>query len=110
MAGDGEEYELTDTCFGELGCLHTHDDFFHPIHRPLNLPPNRREEINVTFTIHSREDSLGKVVEALQLSWVLNTTFSTDRKTKILIHGFMDHNGITWMWVSGAGVVRSVSV
>lgn len=92
------ENEFPELCFGELGCLFTDHDFFHPIHRPINLPPNRRDEIQALFTVHSREDSLGRVVEALDVRQVLNTTFSSGRNTKILIHGFLDHNGVTWMW------------
>ncbi|XP_071528841.1 pancreatic triacylglycerol lipase-like isoform X2 [Panulirus ornatus] len=93
-----KESELIDLCFDELGCINTHDDFLHPIHRPLNLPPNRREEINVLLTVHSREDKEGTVVEAVNVSQVLNTSFSPWRKTKIIIHGFLETNTETWMW------------
>ncbi|XP_069948933.1 pancreatic triacylglycerol lipase-like [Cherax quadricarinatus] len=92
------ESEFGEMCFGELGCIISDDDFFHPIYRPLNLPPNSREEIHVIFTVHSREDNLGTSVEGINVTQILNTTFSSDRKTKILIHGFLDHSGVTWMW------------
>ncbi|XP_042207073.1 pancreatic triacylglycerol lipase-like [Homarus americanus] len=92
------ENEFTEMCFGELGCILSDDDFFHPIHRPLNLPPNSREEIHVVFTVHTREDSQGTQVEGINVTKVLNTFFNPKRKTKFLIHGFLDHTGVTWMW------------
>ncbi|XP_069170599.1 pancreatic triacylglycerol lipase isoform X1 [Procambarus clarkii] len=95
-SGEGED-EFNELCFEDLGCLFTHEDFFHPIHRPLNLPPYTREEIHVVFTVYSKEDSLGTSLEATNLTKVHNTTFNHKRKTKILIHGFLDNSGVTWM-------------
>ena len=70
-AGDYEEnlladeavIEPTEQCFGILGCLVTAGEFFHPIHRPINLPANTRDEIALEYTVHSREDPKGTVVE-----------------------------------------------
>ncbi|XP_045115523.1 pancreatic triacylglycerol lipase-like isoform X2 [Portunus trituberculatus] len=84
-------------CFGELGCLSLPDTFFHPVHRPINLPPYRREQVGVTFTVHTREDPRGTPVPALQVEAVLNTSFTPQRPTKFIIHGFLDHTGVTWM-------------
>ncbi|XP_066968507.1 pancreatic triacylglycerol lipase-like [Macrobrachium rosenbergii] len=96
--GDREgESGSTEVCFGEIGCIYNDIEFFHPIHRPINLPPNSREEINTLFTLVTRENTKGTVIEALDVTKVLNTTFSSARKTKILIHGFLDSNGVTWM-------------
>ncbi|XP_068244010.1 pancreatic triacylglycerol lipase-like [Palaemon carinicauda] len=87
----------SEICFGEIGCIYNDIEFFHPIHRPINLPPNKREEINTLFTLVTRENTKGTVIEALDITKVLNTTFKSTRKTKILIHGFLDSNGVTWM-------------
>lgn len=92
---------MNEHCFGDLGCITTDSDFFHPIHRPVNLPPYPREQINVLFTVHTREDREGTVVEALDLPKIANTTFTPERMTKILIHGFLDGSFVTWMLVSG---------
>ncbi|KAK3869972.1 hypothetical protein Pcinc_024752 [Petrolisthes cinctipes] len=98
---EGEEEDMEDNmrelCYGELGCLYTDEDFFHPIHRPINLPPNRREEVGVVFTVYTREDMMGTKVEALRSRFLSGTTFTSSRKTKVLIHGFLDHTGVTWM-------------
>lgn len=93
---EGED-EVNEHCFGDLGCITTDSDFFHPIHRPVNLPPYPREQINVLFTVHTREDREGTVVEALDLPKIANTTFTPERMTKILIHGFLDGSFVTWM-------------
>ncbi|XP_069948987.1 pancreatic triacylglycerol lipase isoform X2 [Cherax quadricarinatus] len=94
---EGED-EFSEVCYEELGCLLTHEDFFHAIHRPLNLPPNTRKEINVVFTVHTREDRQGTSVEGVNISKVLNTSFNPKRKTKIIIHGYLETNTETWMW------------
>ncbi|KAG0719866.1 Pancreatic triacylglycerol lipase [Chionoecetes opilio] len=90
--GDSGEH-----CFGELGCLALPDAFFHAVHRPINLPPYRREEVGVVFTVHAREDPQGTPVPAMHVEGVLNSSFSARRPTKVIIHGFLDHTGVTWM-------------
>lgn len=94
--GEGEEVGA-ERCFGELGCLPLPESFFHPVHRPLNLPPYSREEVGVVFTVHSREDPEGAPVAALNVEAALNTSFTPRRPTKFIIHGFLDHTGVTWM-------------
>ncbi|XP_050691331.1 pancreatic triacylglycerol lipase-like [Eriocheir sinensis] len=93
---EGEEVGA-ERCFGELGCLPLPESFFHPVHRPLNLPPYSREEVGVVFTVHSREDPEGAPVAALNVEAALNTSFTPRRPTKFIIHGFLDHTGVTWM-------------
>ncbi|XP_050691330.1 pancreatic triacylglycerol lipase-like isoform X3 [Eriocheir sinensis] len=96
ISREGEEVGA-ERCFGELGCLPLPESFFHPVHRPLNLPPYSREEVGVVFTVHSREDPEGAPVAALNVEAALNTSFTPRRPTKFIIHGFLDHTGVTWM-------------
>ncbi|CAL4116596.1 unnamed protein product [Meganyctiphanes norvegica] len=92
------EGEETDQCYGEIGCLVTPPEFFHPLHRPINLPPFSRDEVNVTYRIHTRQIPHGTIVPALELQERFNrSSFNPRKDTKIIIHGFLDSYAATWM-------------
>ncbi|XP_069948912.1 pancreatic triacylglycerol lipase-like [Cherax quadricarinatus] len=94
-------------CFGELGCLETGSDFYHPKYRPLNLQPESRETINVLFTIYSRQDLLGVVVSAQDVQQVLKSSFRPNRKTKIIIHGYLNGRDMPWLTDIASAFLRT---
>ncbi|XP_063602313.1 pancreatic triacylglycerol lipase-like [Penaeus indicus] len=93
-SGD-EDFESP--CYEDLGCLYTSKDFYHPFHRPVNVPPYSREQVNVRYTLYTRRKREGTTVGAQDVKHLVNTSFSPFKKTKILIHGFLDTNTVTWM-------------
>ncbi|KAK3864249.1 hypothetical protein Pcinc_030039 [Petrolisthes cinctipes] len=99
----GQNYGvLPRLCYGELGCLETGPDFLHQQYRSYNMEPNSRQQINVMFHVRSREDPSGVVVGATDLNQVLtSTSFTPNRPTKIIIHGFL--NGRDMPWLEGIG-------
>ncbi|KAK8737709.1 hypothetical protein OTU49_004204, partial [Cherax quadricarinatus] len=84
-------------CFAELGCLVTDAAFYHPRYRPYNLQPESREVINVVYIIYSREDPKGLLVPALGIQKLYISSFRPNRKTKILLHGYLSSRDSSWM-------------
>ncbi|XP_064115951.1 pancreatic triacylglycerol lipase-like [Macrobrachium nipponense] len=92
-AGDGSHTY----CYGELGCIAMSRDFYHPIHRPINLAPGKREDVRVTFTIKSKEDPVGVAVPWNDVRKAKESSFKPSRKTKVIIHGFMNGRDMPFM-------------
>ncbi|ROT66864.1 putative pancreatic triacylglycerol lipase-like [Penaeus vannamei] len=63
----------------------------------MNVPPYSREQVNVRYTLYTRKEHEGTTVGAQDVKQLVNTSFSPYKKTKILIHGFLDTNTVTWM-------------
>ncbi|XP_069170602.1 pancreatic triacylglycerol lipase [Procambarus clarkii] len=93
-------------CFGELGCLETGADFYDQQYRPLNLQPEPRESLHVTFSVQSREDPEGVLVSALDLQQILKSSFKPNRKTKIIIHGYLNGRDMPWLEVIAHAFLR----
>lgn len=93
------ENDMKNWCFGVLGCIKPTYDFFHPLYRPVNLPPYPREQIDTIFYVHSRQDRIGFYVPALYIEDILNSTFNPSRPTKIIIHGYLNNREETWTLV-----------
>ncbi|XP_042207074.1 pancreatic triacylglycerol lipase-like isoform X1 [Homarus americanus] len=98
QARTGNEGEVGDRfCFGELGCLVTDSSFYHERYRPLNYHPKSREDVGVYFSVSSREDLLGVEFPALNTRQILSSSFRSNRKTKIIIHGYLGDQRMLWM-------------
>lgn len=87
-------------CFGELDCLVTGPEFFHPQYRPINQAPQSRQHIRVSFHIQTREDHRGVTVPALDRQQFYRSSFRPNRKTKVIIHGFLNGQSMPWLRVS----------
>ncbi|XP_066969252.1 pancreatic lipase-related protein 2-like [Macrobrachium rosenbergii] len=95
---DGTTADASNTyCYGELGCIVISRDFYHPIHRPLNLAPGKREDVRVTFKITSKEDPVGVVVPWNDVRKAKESSFKPNRNTKVIIHGFSNGRDMPFM-------------
>ncbi|XP_068244011.1 pancreatic triacylglycerol lipase-like [Palaemon carinicauda] len=83
-------------CYEGLGCIVTDEDFYDTFRRALNPPPTARVVLALKYTIYTIEEPLGTTFSSYDTADILNTSFSVDRKTKILIHGFLDSEGQAW--------------
>ncbi|XP_068244489.1 pancreatic triacylglycerol lipase-like [Palaemon carinicauda] len=97
-------------CYGELGCISNTVDFFHPIHRPINFPPDTRREVGVNYKITSKEDTVGVVIPWYNLETVKQSTFKADRKTKFIIHGFLNGRDMPYIEEIGRSFLRHYDV
>ncbi|XP_068244008.1 pancreatic triacylglycerol lipase-like [Palaemon carinicauda] len=104
------EHSPDSYCYGELGCIAITDDFYHPIHRPINLAPRKREDVNVTFKITSKDDPTGVFVPWNDIERVKQTSFKHNRKTKVIIHGFMNGREMPFMEDMSNAFLRNYDV
>ena len=95
----GGEQEIKNWCFEELGCIKPTLDFYHPLFRPVNLPPYPRHQIDTKFTFYSRNDTKGYLIPAKDLEFSNESSFDSSRKTKLIIHGFLNDRQETWILV-----------
>lgn len=108
-------------CYDELGCLNITRSWYHLIHRPLNVFPLPREVINTRFILYTQENpyevSQFKIKNKLQGFYRLHrlqgqllvvakdksikrSNFNPKRKSKFIIHGFIDTPLSNWVKVS----------
>ena len=83
----------------KLGCYVDTIDFYDPIFRPLNLPPDSRKSINTHFTLYSRLHQKGIHLSPKKPERLLATYLNPKSPTKFIIHGFLDDQNSTWIKV-----------
>lgn len=93
-----DEFQEEVHCFGLLGCIYTTIDFYDPIFRPLNLPPDTRESVNTHYTLYTRRQQAGvHLSPATVTTRITETTYNPENPTKFIIHGFLDDQNSTWI-------------
>ncbi|XP_011149496.1 pancreatic triacylglycerol lipase isoform X1 [Harpegnathos saltator] len=85
-------------CYDELGCLNITRNWYHLIHRPLNVFPLPREVINTRFILYTHQNPLeGQVLKVAKDKSIEHSNFNPKRKTKFIIHGFIDTPLSNWV-------------
>ncbi|XP_043465079.1 pancreatic triacylglycerol lipase-like isoform X1 [Leptopilina heterotoma] len=91
-------FENETRCYGELGCLNITRSWYHLIHRPLNVFPLPREVINTRFILYTNENpNEGQVLIASKDKSIKRSNFDAEKKTKFIIHGFIDTPLSNWV-------------
>ncbi|XP_069835810.1 pancreatic lipase-related protein 2-like [Dendropsophus ebraccatus] len=85
-------------CYDRLGCFTNKVPWAGTLQRPVSRLPWAPEKMNIRFLLYTR-DNLNSYQ---QLSAINNTTisksnFQPNRKTHIIIHGFLDNGQKSWM-------------
>ncbi|XP_074641011.1 pancreatic triacylglycerol lipase-like isoform X2 [Tubulanus polymorphus] len=85
-------------CYGVLGCLSTDGPFNDLVNRPLQLLPQDRRALNTTFILHTRKNTITEqFLEADNIASISNSLFDPSKKTRVIIHGFIDHARKGWV-------------
>ncbi|KAF2361826.1 Lipase/vitellogenin [Trinorchestia longiramus] len=92
-----DEFHEERHCFGKIGCFETTIDFYDPIIRPINLPPDTREAINTHYTLYTRTQPEGVPLTRRTLRRIIDTSYDPFKPTKFIIHGFLDDQNSTWI-------------
>ncbi|XP_012344813.1 pancreatic triacylglycerol lipase-like isoform X3 [Apis florea] len=91
-------FENETRCYDELGCLNITRNWYHLIHRPLNVFPLPREVINTRFILYTNKNLIeGQVLTAAKDKSIKRSNFNSKRKTKFIIHGFIDTPLSNWV-------------
>ncbi|XP_019877450.1 pancreatic triacylglycerol lipase [Aethina tumida] len=90
-------FENESRCYDELGCLNITRSWYHLINRPLNVFPLPRSVINTRFILYTRSNPTeGQLIKASNQS-INESNFSIEKKTKFIIHGFIDTPLSNWV-------------
>ncbi|KAG7212404.1 hypothetical protein KM043_012722 [Ampulex compressa] len=91
-------FENETRCYDELGCLNITRSWYHLIHRPLNVFPLPREVINTRFILYTNDNPTeGQVLIVAKDKSIKRSNFDPKRKTKFIIHGFIDTPLSNWV-------------
>ncbi|XP_015122366.1 pancreatic triacylglycerol lipase [Diachasma alloeum] len=91
-------FENETRCYDDLGCLNITRSWYHLIHRPLNVFPLPREVINTRFILYTNENPTeGQVLIVAKDKSIKRSNFDPKRKTKFIIHGFIDTPLSNWV-------------
>ncbi|XP_018335884.1 pancreatic triacylglycerol lipase [Agrilus planipennis] len=85
-------------CYEELGCLNITRSWYHIIHRPINVFPLPRSVINTRFILFTRNNpNQGQELRASDDDTIQKSNFEAQKKTKFIIHGFIDTSLSNWV-------------
>nr|KAF7412973.1 hypothetical protein H0235_012824 [Vespula pensylvanica] len=91
-------FENETRCYDELGCLNITRSWYHLMHRPLNVFPLPREVINTSFILYTNDNpTVGHVLMVAKDKSIKYSNFDPKRKTKFIIHGFIDTPLSSWV-------------
>jgi len=91
-------FENESRCYDELGCLNITRSWYHLIHRPFNVFPLPRSVINTRFILYTRlNPTEGVLVRAQDDKTIKKSHFDPKKKTKFIIHGFIDTPLSNWV-------------
>ena len=54
LADGDRDGDRISVCYEDLGCIHNDLSWLDPMHRPINLLPLERDQINTQFFLHTR--------------------------------------------------------
>ncbi|KAG1657254.1 Pancreatic triacylglycerol lipase [Nymphon striatum] len=83
-------------CYKGLGCFSTGGDFYNPTERPINLLPFSPKVINTSFILHTRSHG-AEYLKFNDTRGIFNSNFDANKKTKFIIHGFLDNGLLPWV-------------
>ncbi|CAF0745305.1 unnamed protein product [Didymodactylos carnosus] len=81
-------------CYDGYGCFTTARPFSGTLERPVALLPNSPEKIATSFLLYTRSTiHKGEILHRQIQNF---GHFASNKKTKIIIHGFLDNSNLTW--------------
>nr|XP_006978541.2 pancreatic lipase-related protein 2 [Peromyscus maniculatus bairdii] len=87
-----------EVCYGHLGCFSNEKPWAGMIQRPLKMFPWSPEDINTRFLLYTNENTNNyQVISATDPATIEASNFQLDRKTRFIIHGFIDNGEDAWL-------------
>ncbi|KAK9696442.1 Lipase [Popillia japonica] len=91
-------FENESRCYDELGCLNITRRWYHLINRPFNVFPLPRSVINTRFILYTKlNPTEGQLLRAQDEKTIKKSKFDPKKKTKFIIHGFIDTPLSNWV-------------
>ncbi|XP_005387910.1 PREDICTED: pancreatic lipase-related protein 2 [Chinchilla lanigera] len=87
-----------EVCYDHLGCFSDEKPWAGTIQRPLKLLPSSPKSINTRFLLYTNENQKNyQLISATDPATIEASNFNLDRKTRFIIHGFLDSGETNWL-------------
>ncbi|KAF6110776.1 pancreatic lipase [Phyllostomus discolor] len=84
-------------CFQRLGCFSDDAPWAGIVERPLKILPWSPKKVNTRFLLYTNENPTTYQELVADSSTIEASNFKTDRKTRFIIHGFIDKGEESWL-------------
>ncbi|XP_055976734.1 pancreatic lipase-related protein 2-like [Sorex fumeus] len=85
-------------CYSPFGCFSNEKPWTGILQRPLNLLPWSPEVINTHFLLYTNENPNNfQLISSTDLDTVEASNFNLNRKTRFIVHGFVDKGENDWL-------------
>ncbi|XP_054437741.1 pancreatic triacylglycerol lipase isoform X2 [Pteronotus mesoamericanus] len=84
-------------CFQRLGCFSDEAPWAGIVERPLKILPWSPKEVNTRFLLYTNENPNAFQELVADPSTIEVSNFKMDRKTRFIIHGFIDKGEESWL-------------
>ncbi|EGW11684.1 Pancreatic lipase-related protein 1 [Cricetulus griseus] len=96
--GDASNFARNEVCYNNLGCFSDTEPWAGTATRPLKLLPWSPEKINTRFLLYTNENpNAFQLLQPSDPSTIEASNFQVARKTRFIIHGFIDKGEESWV-------------
>uniref|UniRef100_F6Q1W0 Triacylglycerol lipase n=1 Tax=Sus scrofa TaxID=9823 RepID=F6Q1W0_PIG len=87
-----------EVCYDSIGCFSDDEPWAGTVIRPLKILPWSPEKIGTRFLLYTNENPNNfQILLPSDPSTIEASNFQTDRKTRFIIHGFIDKGDESWL-------------
>lgn len=84
------DFTSQESCEPEIGCFRKDGPYINPIHRPVNVIPQSRRQVNTQFYLYTRRNvDRPEHIRIGDVRSLSRSSFRSKSPTKILIHGYL---------------------
>ncbi|XP_077900498.1 pancreatic triacylglycerol lipase isoform X2 [Ictidomys tridecemlineatus] len=86
-----------EVCYDRLGCFSDDSPWSGIVERPLKVLPWSPADVNTRFLLYTNENQDNYQQITADSSRIQSSNFKTNRKTRFIIHGFIDKGEESWL-------------
>ncbi|KAM8924240.1 pancreatic triacylglycerol lipase-like [Pelodytes ibericus] len=87
-----------EVCYSRIGCFTDNVPWAGTVERPISKLPWSPEKINTRFLMYTKQNTNSfQELSAINPSTISSSNFRTNRKTRFIIHGFIDKGEESWL-------------
>uniref|UniRef100_A0A5F9C3V3 Triacylglycerol lipase n=1 Tax=Oryctolagus cuniculus TaxID=9986 RepID=A0A5F9C3V3_RABIT len=87
----------SEICYDRLGCFSDDVPWAGTAERPIKTLPEDPKHVNTRFLLYTNENQDSYQELTADASTIKNSNFKTNRKTRFIIHGFIDKGEESWL-------------
>ncbi|XP_004579849.2 pancreatic triacylglycerol lipase-like isoform X1 [Ochotona princeps] len=87
-----------EVCYERLGCFSNESPWGGTLLRPFSNLPSSPADVNTRFLLYTNENPNNYQEISADASVIRSSNFKTERKTRFIIHGFIDNGEENWLY------------